>query len=46
MQPAEKKVWQTPQVTVIDFSQTLGGGGRASENAMGDPVAYFKKNGS
>lgn len=46
MQNAPKKVWQAPQVTVVDFSQTLGGGGNASENAMGNPVAMMKKNGS
>lgn len=41
MEKATKKAWQAPKVTVVDFSQTLGGVGNANENNNG--TAQFKK---
>lgn len=35
MQNTTKKAWQAPKVTVVDFSQTLGGIGNANENNNG-----------
>jgi hypothetical protein len=46
MQNAEKKVWEAPKVTVVDFSQTLGGDGNASEKSQGIGLGLNKRMGS
>ncbi len=43
MKTDQKKTWQTPKLTVVDFSKTLGGGAHGSENRM-SLIGRYKKN--